>query len=82
MTASTVEGTPLRHNETDWAAKDVSVCLSVKAVHQLPLTQTCLSVCTAPLSGLLSVLLLAWDETTSPFMLFVDTTDFIANISV
>lgn len=43
VTASTVEGTPLRHNGTDWAATDLSVCLSVKPVHQLSVTQTCLS---------------------------------------
>lgn len=56
VTASTVEGTPLRHNGTDWAATDLSVCLSVKPVHQLSVTQTCLSICTVPLFGLLSVL--------------------------
>lgn len=57
VTASTVEGTPLHHNGTDWAATDLSVCLSVKPVHQLSVTQTCLFVCIAWLSGLLSVLL-------------------------
>lgn len=56
VTASTVEGTPLHHNGTDWAATDLSVCLSVKPVHQLSVTQTCLSICTVPLFGLLSVL--------------------------
>lgn len=49
MTASTVEGTPLRHNGTDWAAIDLSVLLSVRAIHQLPVTPTCLP---APLSSL------------------------------
>lgn len=43
LTASTVEGTPLRHNGTDWAATDLPVCLSVKPVHQLSVTRTCLS---------------------------------------
>lgn len=65
VTASNVEGTPLRHNGTDWAAIDLSVCLSVKPIHQLPVTPTCLSVClSASLPacgveqpGLLSVLL-------------------------
>lgn len=57
VTASTVEGTPLRHNGTDWAATDLSVCLSVKAVHQLSVTWTCLYVW---LFGLLSVLFSAY----------------------
>lgn len=42
MTASTVAGTPLHHNGTDWAAIDLSVCLSVSAIHQLLVTPTCL----------------------------------------
>lgn len=55
VTASTVEGTPLHHNGTDWAATDLSVCLSLRPVHQLSVTQTCLSIRTVPLFGLLSV---------------------------
>lgn len=70
MTASTVEGTPLRHNGSDWAAKDVSVCLSIKAVHQLSLIRTCLSVYSAPRSGLSSVLLPTFDETLSNTVYF------------
>lgn len=62
LTASTVEGTPLRHNGTDWAATDLSVCLSVKPVHQLSVTRTCLSVCTVLRPGLLSVLLSAFKK--------------------
>lgn len=57
MTASTGEGTPLRHNGTDWAATDLSVWLSV--TYPSALCDTKLSACTVRRSGLLILLLSA-----------------------